>query len=1054
MILTFYSYKGGTGRSMALANVAALLASAGKRVLVVDFDLEAPGLSRYFDHLHPDLDDMPGMIELLLEAMDGNAEQVEWRNYVSRLKGGSLALSIITSGRQDGGYASRVLGFGWKEFFEFREGGSFIERLRRDWNEEFDFVLIDSRTGITDTGGVCTISLPDVIVAVFTANKQSVDGVIDVLRRAQAGRQSLAYDRSPAVILPLPSRIDTRTELEMALHWLDIFADRFAEFYHAWLPADITPRQIIEHTKLPHVSYFSFGEQLPVMTHGTSDPESLGFALNTVASLIAAELGNADEIVLGSPSVIIRNEVHQDTSWDFFISYTEVDHAWAEWIAWTLEEEGHRVLVQAWEFVPGVNWIQTMQNRLDGAVRTIAVLSESYLGSAFGAAEWQAAWAQDPTGAERKLLAVRVAPVERPGLLGSVAAVDLFGLSEEVAKRRLGEMARNVIAGRAKPMFAPQYPGPASRLVPVEPRFPGALPTIWKVPKRNPNFIGRDDDLRRLRNGLRHGRAVVCALRGMGGVGKSQLAIEYAHLEAGLYDLVWWVDAEAPATIPDQFASIAMELGLEPAREPERLQAQVHGALRKVAGWLLIFDNVDREEALRPWLPAVPLPTGVAGHVIVTTRRGGFRMLGEVIEVDILEPNEAIALMLARVPSLDRSMAAEIAVALGGLPLALDQAAAFLDSTKMPADAYLSLLKTKAEAVLDRGDVAARSRTLATVWTLSFERLEDENPSALQLMDICAYLAPEAIPLDLFTRHAEQLPAPLSGTTSDPLAFSEVIATLVDYSLVSRTPSGLQVHRIVQAALRARHNLGTMTEFPPVVTERGKSWPPLGLLTADSPDMIKGAPHNWPRWALLLPHVLAVTGYVETVALPSSGQAAEDTSRLLDGAATYLQVRARLHEAKPLMERALRIAEAAHGPDHPTVAVRLSNLAMILRDLGDPAGARPLLERALAVDESAYGPDHPAVATQLSNLALVLRDLGDPAGARPLLERALAVDESAYGPDHPAVATQLSNLALVLRDLGDPAGARPLLERALAIIGFVYGTEHPSALSVRAALAG
>jgi tetratricopeptide (TPR) repeat protein len=165
----------------------------------------------------------------------------------------------------------------------------------------------------------------------------------------------------------------------------------------------------------------------------------------------------------------------------------------------------------------------------------------------------------------------------------------------------------------------------------------------------------------------------------------------------------------------------------------------------------------------------------------------------------------------------------------------------------------------------------------------------------------------------------------------------------------------------------------------------------LGLLRADAPGTITGAPQNWPRWAVLLPHVLAAADHF--TALPGGQQdaARDDASWLLDRAAAYLQVHARLAEARPLAERALAIDEAAYGPDHPAVATGLNNLALILKDLGDPDGAQPLAERALAITEAAYGPDHPTVAIRLNNLATILRDLGDPDGARPLAERAKTI---------------------------------------------------------------
>jgi len=303
---------------------------------------------------------------------------------------------------------------------------------------------------------------------------------------------------------------------------------------------------------------------------------------------------------------------------DFFVSYTQSDQAWAEWIAWVLEEDGHRVLVQAWDFVAGSNWVTGMQAGVTGAARTIAVLSPDYLESQYGTAEWAAAWASDPAGDARRLLTVRVRECGRPGLLGLVVGVDLFGRPEGDARARLRRMVSAAITGRAKPTEPPEFPGAgrfAGRAVPREPRFPGALPRVWKVPARNPNFTGREADLAAVRAALAaRDRAVVRALRGMGGVGKTQLATEFAHARAGDYDLVYWINAEEPTTIPDQFTALARRLGLDPADDPAddpaALQDQVHAQLQGIPGWLLVFDNADQAGDIRPWLPSGPLPPG------------------------------------------------------------------------------------------------------------------------------------------------------------------------------------------------------------------------------------------------------------------------------------------------------------------------------------------------------------------------------------------------------------------------------------------------------------
>lgn len=332
-IITFYSYKGGVGRSMALANIALLLARQGHRVLAVDWDLEAPGLDQYFSHSAIEMQGR-GLLPMLIDSSRGM--EVDYRSYTWRVPSGTgLPISLLASGRdQNADYSSNLEQFDWKLFFLNDNGGSIIEKLRARWREDFDFVLIDSRTGLSDAGGVCTIQLPDIVVAMFTANHQSLYGVRDIMRLAQHARQALAHDRMSLTVLPLPSRFGTNTEYREGQEWLDRFEEALHEFFDDWLPSDIRARHVLEQIKIPQVDYFGFGEKLAVIEGGASDPAGMAYAYQKVAGLIASNFADIDSIVgpvekaqaesLESRvewNTVSRLSATDDYQFDLFVSY-------------------------------------------------------------------------------------------------------------------------------------------------------------------------------------------------------------------------------------------------------------------------------------------------------------------------------------------------------------------------------------------------------------------------------------------------------------------------------------------------------------------------------------------------------------------------------------------------------------------------------------------------------------------------------------------------------------------------------------------------------------
>ena len=579
---------------------------------------------------------------------------------------------------------------------------------------------------------------------------------------------------------------------------------------------------------------------------------------------------------------------------------------------------------------------------------------------------------------------------------------------------------------------------------------------IWNVPARNPHFTGRAAELGEVARGLAAGSPVtVESVRGMGGVGKSQLAIEYAHAHAGDYDVAWWVNAEETAAIADQFTTLAAQLGLDAATDPDDLQAQVHDRLRNVAHWLLIFDNASTTDDIQPWLSSRPQPAGVAGHVLVTTRRRGFADLGQVHRPGCDRRCRMRCGCCAPASQLDQHIGKQIAQELGRLPLALEQAAAYLDRPQMPAADYLRLLHERAVTCTDAaGPPAATTPSPpcgTSAWNTSTGKpRHGAAPGHLRLP------GPRAHPAGpVHHRSRPAAPAPVScPATRSPSPTPSPPRSTTPWPSAPRPGcncTGWSKPLSEPATRQQAEDPPQATEPTPGHSAGEEGWRAggplavaLALLRADAPGQITSVPQEWPRWAVLLPHVLAATGHLGGIA-PSLGPAViGDASWLLDEARAYMRVRTQPSEARPMQEQALGKTQLISKPGHPDVASSMSNLAHSLQVLGRPGDARPLQERALAIDEASYGPDHLTVAIRLNNLALILRDLGQPEQAQPLQERALAISEAIGGPDRHIVATALNNLALTLRALGQPGDARPLQERALAIEEAIVGPDDPT----------
>jgi tetratricopeptide (TPR) repeat protein/DNA-binding XRE family transcriptional regulator len=581
---------------------------------------------------------------------------------------------------------------------------------------------------------------------------------------------------------------------------------------------------------------------------------------------------------------------------------------------------------------------------------------------------------------------------------------------------------------------------------------PSETSGIWMVPyRRNLHFTGRDDLLEQLAQQFAvessepmttMRQAVLSqpqAIKGLGGIGKTQIALEYAYRarEQGRYRHTFWINAANEEAILASFQAMATRLPDFAAKDEQNQDKLITAILRWLEQcshpWLLIVDNADDLALVQPCLPVQG-----SGSILLTTRAHAVAALSKALEVEQMGLMEGTHFLLHRSQRLhasdeERNEASNIVIALDGFPLALDQAGAYLEETGCSFGDYLHLYERHRSRLLARRgkQMTHYPDSIATTWDLSFRQVEQTYPAAAELLRLCAYLSPDHIPEELLTENAAYWPPLLQQTVADPLSFNEMLSTLLAFSLVKRLAQKhlLSIHRLVQAVQMDRMNVQEQQRWTErVVCAVNALFPP------DPEEQVD----TWPQCLRFLEQVQACDQLIQQHRL-----CIPEAAELLNRAGIYLREHASYSLAEPLFQQALAIAEQQLGTEHLLVATSLNNLGLLYYEQGKYSEAEPLYRRALHIREQVLGPHHPWLAYNLNNLGLLYYEQGHYGQAEPLYRRALHLQEQALSPHHSWLASSLNDLGIISYKQGYYEQAEPLLQRALHVWEQALGPHHP-----------
>ncbi|MFF2130753.1 tetratricopeptide repeat protein, partial [Streptomyces olivochromogenes] len=555
-------------------------------------------------------------------------------------------------------------------------------------------------------------------------------------------------------------------------------------------------------------------------------------------------------------------------------------------------------------------------------------------------------------------------------------------------------------------------------------------------------FVGREEALTTLAAAMEQdSKAITQTVQGLGGVGKTTLALHYAHTHRNDYQLVWWIRADTPEQITTDLAGLTTRIhGSATGRTTAEDAEWAIGWLQTHPGWLLILDNVEHPNTIRHLTGQLHH----AGRHLITSRFANgwpttplaLPLLTSAASLDLLT-------RLTGLTDADNQHHARLlADDLGHLPLALEQAGAFVAQSRIPVSAYQGLLRQHPAQITSTAPAGSDpQRTMARIWRITLDALHHTAPLAVDILRTAAWYAPSAIPRTLL--------APL---TDDPVSYAQALSHLAAYNMITLGADTLSVHRLIQTVARTPDPTTTEDADPhrthdTVTAARHHATALLRSALPNSPDTNVA---GWPAWHALLPHTEALL----TATATATADDTEDTDLLLTLTAIYLQGQGQITRAITYMKWSLTISIRLYGADHPSTLTSRDNLAGAYRAAGDLGRAIPLQEQTLTDRVRVLGADHPDTLTSRHNLAYAYQSAGDLGRAIPLYEQTLTDSVRVLGADHPSTLVSRNNLAGAYESAGDLGRAIPLYEQTLTDSVRVLGADHPSTLTSRDNLAG